>query len=614
MREITVKSATALTSVQKAKLEGALSQGDEVFYYIVSDDVIGGLSITDGSRVLDYTAERKSTIIKARAEELAKRALKDGIKVTEIPELIKKKLAELAKEALEGEATRRGIPVEKGKDYVPVDGKLKWEHISHIGGTPLMEECGRVVSVQDGVVHIEGLNKASYGELITIARTGYALVMKLAENEVGAIILDGADSVEYGDIAFSTGKIIEVPVGEELLGRVVDPLGNILDGGMPLLFTNFGKIEDAAPRIIDRGKVNEPLSTGILAIDSMIPIGKGQRELIIGDRQTGKTAIAIDTIINQKGKGTVCVYVAIGQRMGAVASLVKTLSDNGALAYTVIVLAAASDNAPLQYIAPYSGTAIAEYFMKNGKDVLIVYDDLTKHAAAYRTVSLLLKRPSGREAFPGDIFYIHSRLLERAAKLSQKLGGGSLTALPIIETQAGDISAYIPTNVISITDGQIYLENELFKSGQRPAVNVGLSVSRVGGSAQTKIMRKLSSTMRLDIAHYRELQIFAQFGSTLDHNTKETLEYGAKICEAIKQNEYEPLSLPEEGLYLFAIVNRYLKYTPINRVKAFLKDYYSYVLANARPLYDRIRDTGDLTAADSDELRKLTETFVEGYE
>ena len=321
----------------------------------------------------------------------------------------------------------------------------------------------------------------------------------------------------------------------------------------------------------------------------------------------------MDTIINQKGKGTICVYVAIGQRMGAVATLVRTLEKHGALAYTVVVLASAADNAPLQYISPYSGTAMAEYFMRRGKDVLIVYDDLSKHAAAYRTVSLLLKRPAGREAFPGDIFYVHSRLLERSAKLSEKLGGGSITALPIIETQAGDISAYIPTNVISITDGQIYLENELFKSGQRPAINVGLSVSRVGGSAQSKIMRRLSSKIRLDIAHYRELQIFAQFGSTLDYNTRDTLEYGAKICEAIKQNEYEPLSVIDEELCLYAVVNRHLKYIPLGQVRGFLRDYCGYIKANARSVAEHLRELGELTAEDEAELQKLTEAFIESY-
>ncbi|MDR0695975.1 MAG: F0F1 ATP synthase subunit alpha [Christensenellaceae bacterium] len=472
--------------------------------------------------------------------------------------------------------------------------------------------CGKVISASDGVVHIDGLADCCYNELLLIGNKAFALAMNLTTDSIGAILLSG-NAVEYGDIAYATGKIIEVPVGEVLLGRVIDPLGNALDGRPAVRTEMSRRIECPAPSIIDRSKVKDSLSTGILAIDAMIPIGKGQRELIIGDRQTGKTSLAIDAIINQRDKNVLCIYVAIGQRAAAVSKIVKTLEDNNALNYTVIVLSTASDSAPLQYIAPYTGAAIAENFMYSGKDVLIVYDDLSKHAVAYRTISLLLKRPAGREAFPGDIFYIHSKLLERAAKLSSELGGGSVTALPIIETQAGDIAAYIPTNVISITDGQIYLEGELFKAGQRPAVNVGLSVSRVGGSAQTKLMRILSAQMRLDIAHYRELAVFSQFGSSLDESTKEILNYGSKIVESIKQAECSPLSILKEELYLFAIVNKYLKKIPQNKVHEFLESYYNYIVSQEADVCKRIELSGELSKEDEEKLKTTTSEYVNAY-
>ncbi|MDR0751743.1 MAG: F0F1 ATP synthase subunit alpha [Christensenellaceae bacterium] len=514
--------------------------------------------------------------MKKVADKLISDSLKKGIAVKDIPALLK----------------------ENSKDIV--ESQLDFK------------VCGKVISAADGVVHIDGLSDCCYNELLLIGNKAYALAMNLTTNSIGAILLSGT-AVEYGDIAYSTGKIIEVPVGDALLGRVIDPLGNALDG-RPAARTDISRrIEFPAPSIVDRSKVKESLSTGILAIDAMIPIGKGQRELIIGDRQTGKTSLAIDSIINQRGKNVICIYVAIGQRAAAVSKIVKTLEEYGALSYTIIVLSTASDSAPLQYIAPYTGSAIAENFMYAGRDVLIVYDDLSKHAVAYRTISLLLKRPAGREAFPGDIFYIHSKLLERAAKLSKELGGGSTTALPIIETQAGDIAAYIPTNVISITDGQIYLEGELFKAGQRPAVNVGLSVSRVGGSAQTKLMRNLSAQMRLDIAHYRELAVFSQFGSSLDESTKEILNYGAKIVESIKQAECSPLSTLKEELYLFAIVNKYLKKVPQNKVHEFLEAYYNYIIMQEAEICRRIDESGELSAEDEVKLKKTTSDYVSAY-
>ena len=462
-----------------------------------------------------------------------------------------------------------------------------------------LSDAGRIVACGDGVLTIEGLPNVKNGELLYVGGDKYALVMNLETDRVGAILLTDSYELGEGDIAYSTGKIVGVPVGDMLLGRVVNPLGAPLDGGKPIESKKYRPVEAPAPAIFDRANVNEPLLTGIKAIDSMIPIGKGQRELIIGDRQTGKTAIAVDTIINQKGKDVICVYVAIGQKISSVNSVIHTLREHDALSYTVVVCSTASEPAPLQYIAPYTGTAIAEEFMHAGKDVLIVYDDLSKHAVAYRAISLLLKRPSGREAYPGDIFYIHSRLLERSAKLSEEQGGGSLTALPIIETLAGDISAYIPTNVISITDGQIYLESELFNSGVRPAVNVGLSVSRVGGSAQRKAIRQISGQLRINLAQYRELAIFMQFGSDLDSQTQKTLSRGAKLTDTLKQRQYLNYSVKEMIVLLVVSQSDLIDGVPAKKVTEFNDGLLDYLRVNRSDLLGRI----DPDAALSDELK-----------
>ena len=470
-------------------------------------------------------------------------------------------------------------------------------------------EYGIVTSVGDGVVRIEGLSHTRYGEQIAFENDVYGMTMDLELDGVGAVLLNGQDEVHVGERVYGTGRVVEVPVGDELLGRVVNPIGMPLDN-KPLNASRYRPVESPAPRIIDRQAVNEPLMTGLLAVDSIIPIGRGQRELIIGDRQTGKTTIAVDAIINQRGKHVNCVYVAIGQKLSTVAQVSETLQAAGAMEYTVIVVASASDCAAMQYLAPYAGCAIAEQFMYDGKDALVIYDDLSKHAVAYRAMSLLLHRPPGREAYPGDVFYLHSRLLERAGHLSEANGGGSLTALPIVETMASDISAYIPTNVISITDGQIYLEPELFHSGVRPAVNVGLSVSRVGSAAQKKAMRKVVKKLRLTLAQYRELQIFAQFGSDIDSVTKEILDNGDRLSETLKQNQHEPLQMSEQVLLLYAVMNGYLKEVPAQHARAFQKGLLQYVSRNYGSLLSEIEETGDMT----DEQIQEMKTAIENYQ
>ncbi len=474
-----------------------------------------------------------------------------------------------------------------------------------------MKDAGRLVACGDGVLTIEGLTNVKNGELIYINGGKYALAMNLEEKQVGAILLTNAYDLSEGDLAYSTGRIVSVPVGDELLGRVVNPLGLPLDGGKPIPGEKLRNIEAPAPAIFDRAKVDEPLYTGIMALDSMIPIGKGQRELIIGDRQTGKTAIAVDAILNQKGKDVICVYVAIGQKIASVNSVIQTLKAHDAMDYTVVVCSTASETAPLQYLAPYTGTAIAEEFMYSGKDVLIVYDDLSKHAVAYRTISLLLKRPSGREAYPGDIFYIHSRLLERSAKLSEKMGGGSLTALPIIETLAGDISAYIPTNVISITDGQIYLESELFHSGIRPAVNVGLSVSRVGGSAQCKAMKKVSGQVRLDLAHYREMAQFSQFGADLDLATMAVLGKGARLTESLKQNQCAPKKMCDMVVSLVITMKDWLSDIAVKDVNPFLDGFLRDLHLNHPELTDRLEREQTFSDEDADKIKEYLTQYKE---
>ncbi len=451
------------------------------------------------------------------------------------------------------------------------------EQIKRYASQLEVADVGTVIQVADGIARIHGLENAMQGELLEFPGEVYGMVLNLEEDNVGAVLLGSQKNINEGDTVKTTGRVVEVPVGDAMLGRVVNALGQPIDGKGPIETTKYRQIERVASGVIARKSVDTPLQTGIKAIDSMVPIGRGQRELIIGDRQTGKTAIAIDTIINQKGQGVKCIYVAIGQKASTVASIVKTLEEFGAMSYTTIVAATASELAPLQYIAPYSGCAIGEEWMENGEDVLIVYDDLSKHAAAYRTLSLLLKRAPGREAYPGDVFYLHSRLLERAARLSDKLGGGSLTALPIIETQAGDVSAYIPTNVISITDGQIYLETEMFNSGFRPAINAGLSVSRVGGSAQIKAMKKIAAPIRVELAQYRELAAFAQFGSELDADTTEKLAQGARIKEILKQPQYKPMPVEKQIIIIYAATKKYLLDIPVEDVLRFQDELFEYI-------------------------------------
>ena len=451
------------------------------------------------------------------------------------------------------------------------------EQIKRYAAQLEVADVGTVIQVADGIARIHGLDNAMQGELLEFPGEVYGMVLNLEEDNVGAVLLGAQRNVNEGDTVKTTGRVVEVPVGDAMLGRVVNALGQPIDGKGPIETNKYRQIERVASGVISRKSVDTPLQTGIKAIDSMVPIGRGQRELIIGDRQTGKTAIAIVTIINQKGQGVKCIYVAIGQKASTVAALVKTLEEFGAMSYTTVVASTASELAPLQYIAPYAGCAIGEEWMENGEDVLVVYDDLSKHAAAYRTLSLLLKRPPGREAYPGDVFYLHSRLLERAARLSDKLGGGSLTALPIIETQAGDVSAYIPTNVISITDGQIYLETEMFNSGFRPAINAGLSVSRVGGSAQIKAMKKIAAPIRVELAQYRELAAFAQFGSELDADTTEKLAQGARIREMLKQPQYQPMPVEKQVIIIYAATRKYLLDIPVEQVLPFEKALFEYV-------------------------------------
>ena len=451
------------------------------------------------------------------------------------------------------------------------------EQIERYSSKLEVAEVGTVIQVADGIARIHGLENAMQGELLEFPGEVYGMVLNLEEDNVGAVLLGSQRNIREGDMVKTTGRVVEVPVGDAMTGRVVNALGQPIDGKGPIQTDKYRKIERVASGVITRKSVDTPLQTGIKAIDSMVPIGRGQRELIIGDRQTGKTAIAIDTIINQKGQNVKCIYVAIGQKASTVASIVKTLEEFGAMSYTTVVASTASELAPLQYIAPYSGCAIGEEWMENGGDVLVVYDDLTKHAAAYRTLSLLLKRPPGREAYPGDVFYLHSRLLERAVKMSDEYGAGSLTALPMIETQAGDVSAYIPTNIISITDGQIYLETEMFNAGFRPAVNAGLSVSRVGGAAQIKAMKKIAAPIRVELAQYRELAAFSQFGSELDADTKEKLAQGERIREVLKQPQYKPMAVEYQVIIIFAATNKYLLDIPVTEITRFESELFEFL-------------------------------------
>ena len=470
-------------------------------------------------------------------------------------------------------------------------------------------DVGTVIQVADGIARIHGLENAMQGELLEFPGEVYGMVMNLEEDNVGVVLLGDSRAVNEGDVVKTTGRVVEVPVGDALTGRVVNALGQPIDEKGPIDTEKYRPVERVAYGVIDRQAVDTPVQTGIKAIDSMVPIGRGQRELIIGDRQTGKTAIAVDTIINQKGQNMHCIYVAIGQKASTVASIVKTLKEHDAMEYTTVVAATASELAPLQYIAPYAGCTIGEEWMERGEDVLIIYDDLSKHATAYRTLSLLLRRPPGREAYPGDVFYLHSRLLERASRLSEELGGGSLTALPIIETQAGDVSAYIPTNVISITDGQIYLETEMFHAGFRPAINAGLSVSRVGGAAQIKAMKKIAGPIRTELAQYRELAAFAQFGSELDDDTRERLAQGERIKEVLKQPQYQPLAVEKQIVIIYAVTRKYLLDVPVERIAEFEKGLYEFVETKYPEIYKAIRETGEINSETDALIQKAITEF-----
>ena len=491
--------------------------------------------------------------------------------------------------------------------------KVIKEQIKHYSDKTLRDETGNVIQVGDGIAKVFGLDQCRSNELLKFCNGSYGMALNLEENYVSAVLLGTDVGISEGSVVTRTGNVVSVPVGEAMIGRVVDALGQPIDGKGPIAHSEIRPIERKAPGIIERKSVSVPLQTGIKAIDAMIPIGRGQRELIIGDRQTGKTVIATDTIINQKGKDVICIYVAIGQKQSTVAGIVDTLTKNGAMDYSIVVSASASEMAPLQYIAPYSGCTMGEYFMEQGKDVLIIYDDLSKHAVAYRALSLLIRRPPGREAYPGDVFYLHSRLLERAARLSPECGGGSLTALPIIETQAGDVSAYIPTNVISITDGQIFLETELFHAGVRPAVNPGISVSRVGGNAQIKAMKKVAGTLKLLYSQYRELQAFAQFGSDLDADTKRRLEQGARIVEVLKQDRNAPISVENQVAIMYAVTRDLLSDLPVDRVKDFEPFLFEYLGNHAEDALAAIRTTGALSEETEKALHEAILTAKSRY-
>ncbi len=491
--------------------------------------------------------------------------------------------------------------------------KIIKEQIRNYGKKVEEDEIGYVISVGDGIAKVHGIDKCRANELLEFTNGTYGMALNLEENCISAVLLGNDVGINEGSVVKRTGRVVSVPVGESLIGRVVNALGEPVDGKGPISSKEYRPIERKAYGIIERKSVSVPLQTGIKAIDAMIPIGRGQRELIIGDRQTGKTVIATDTIINQKGKGVICIYVAIGQKQSTVANVVDTLYKNGAMDYTIVVSATAADSAPLQYIAPYAGCSMGEYFMEQGKDALIIYDDLSKHAVAYRALSLLIRRPPGREAYPGDVFYLHSRLLERAARLSDEAGGGSLTALPIIETQAGDVSAYIPTNVISITDGQIFLETQLFHAGIRPAVNPGISVSRVGGNAQIKAMKKVAGSLKLLYSQYRELQGFAQFGSDLDKDTMARLEQGKRIVEVLKQDRNSPIDVELQIAIIYAVVNNMLSDIPTEKVKDFELELFEYLKATKEDLLGAIRTSGVLSAESEKELKASIEYCKEKF-
>ena len=497
------------------------------------------------------------------------------------------------------------------KDYIIE--KLK-KQIENFETKTQTEKVGTVLEVGDGVAKVSGLSDVMASEMLEFPNGIYGVALNLEEGQIGAMILGAFEGIKEGDQVKSTGKILSIPVGENMIGRVINPLGQAIDGKGEIVSDKFYPIEKIAPGVITRQSVNQPVQTGIKAIDAMIPVGRGQRELIIGDRQTGKTAIAIDAIINQKGQDMICIYVAIGQKESKIARIVAELEKKGAMEYTTIVLAGASDPAAFSFVAPYSGCALGEYFMDKGKDVLVIYDDLSKHAWAYRQISLILKRPPGREAYPGDVFYLHSRLLERSAKLNKDFGGGSITALPIIETQAGDVSAYIPTNVISITDGQIYLESDLFYKGIRPALNVGLSVSRVGSAAQTKAMKKVAGKLRLDLAQFRELEAFAQFGSDLDENTRRQIERGRRTVEILKQDQYAPMLMENQVAILYALTNGFLDDVAVEKIRTWEADFQKYINSSAKEVLTLIAEKKELTEDVVAKLEKVIKDFKEVYQ
>ena len=565
--------------------------GQEIDFEIdIDKSIIGGYKVIIGEKLYDLSIESYLIRIKNAAMVNA------GPQFDEYIESL-----DLDKDTLQNRDAQKQLLDEFKKQVDSFHDKFD---ISHIG---IVETSG------DGVVEVKGLSNCKYGELLKFENNVYGIVMNLEMDRIGAVLLSGQADVGEGSIVHHTGEVVRVPVGESLLGRVINPIGEPIDGLGKIEAKRFRPIEFGAPHIMDRQSVYQPLQTGIMAIDSMIPIGKGQRELIIGDRKTGKTAIAVDTIINQKNTDTYCVYVAIGQKASTIAEIVDKLKNRGALGYTTIVVSTASDTATMQYMAPYAGCAVAEDLMYAGKDVLIVYDDLSKHAIAFRTMSLLLRRPPGREAYPGDVFYLHSRLLERAAKLSEAMGGGSMTALPIIETMASDISAYIPTNVISITDGQIYLESELFASGQRPAVNVGLSVSRVGGEAQIKAMRKIAGKLRIMLAQYRELAVFAQFASDLDKSTRESLDNGIRVMRSLVQPQYSPYAVEDQVILLHMAINKALLEVPLKNVLEFNEGYLNYISAMHADIKQSIVETKDITKEQMDTLTEAAKDYKNQY-
>ena len=590
----TVAAPGQLTEEQIARVEGKFSEllGQEVSLSLrVDPSLIGGLRVEIDGRLYDGTIKKQLTITDGNEE--VDSSSEAGFEWLEKLGASDKKSGGISEEELNEleKRVRRMTAFRTCAEVVP---------------------SGSVLSVGDGIAHVSGLSGCRNNELLRFEGNKFGIAFNLESDNVGVILLDKTGGIEQGSHVEGTGRVVSVPVGEGLLGRVVDPLGRPIDGKEPIRAKRYRPVETEAPPIIERGAVNTPLQTGYIAVDSMVPIGRGQRELIIGDRQTGKTAIAVDTIINQKNTGVICIYVAIGQKASTIASVQKTLEENGAMEYTTIVAATASDTAPMQYIAPYAGCAMAEEFMYNGRDALIIYDDLSKHAVAYRAISLLLRRPPGREAYPGDVFYLHSRLLERAAKLSDRLGGGSMTVLPIIETMAGDISAYIPTNVISITDGQIFLESELFNAGVRPAVNGGLSVSRVGGNAQTKAMRKVSGQLRLDLAQYRELAVFAQFGSDLDNATRDMLSQGEKLTELLKQGQYSPVPMAEQAVLLYVMTRGLATDLDVKQIADFKVKFIEFLRARYPQILLRIEQGGQMDEDTENSLITAAKDYFKG--